>query len=115
MPRKTGGDDHRQSRVSSSLIFSILHHLRAQKTDVQLQQLVLSVGLLGRRYDGGLWVEHWDEGLEEVYECSSFDHDGQRESLDSAELNGPMIGRIGVSGYNANDQTSTVLFTGQAS
>ena len=77
-PNKTR--DYRQPVVDTTSALDIFKRLRALKRGVELLQLTLNVGDVGRDYGHMLRISEWGEGLAETYVCSVLDSDGQRKA-----------------------------------
>ena len=75
---RLGEDSYRQPRVNPASASTLFSRLRAQKTGVELQELIMYVGDWGRSYGGGLRMPVWGEGLGEKHTCSVLGSDGQR-------------------------------------
>jgi len=78
--RNTDDNAYRQPLMNLTSAHSLFAHFRAQKKGTELQQLILYVGDWGRDYGGGMRFQGWGEGLEEKYQCSVLNGDGQRKS-----------------------------------
>ena len=76
--------DFRQPLVTTTSSLDIFKRLRSLKQGVELQQLKLYVGDIGRDYGHMMRFEGWGEELAETYACSVLDSKGERKDEDLA-------------------------------